>query len=70
MTFGTYRLLTLAASRSDEVTDSLIDQDELDEKKLRAKYVHATVDGRNVKSRKETVDGILCPRVKMVLENS
>lgn len=55
----------VTAGRSDEITAPEIDRGDRDESKLRAKYVHAAVDGRNVKSGEEmtipipaTEDGI------------
>lgn len=46
--------LAVTAGRSDEITDPLLDADDREENRLRAKYVHAAVDGRNVKSGEET----------------
>ena len=45
---------TVTAGRSDEITDPLIDRGDHEEKKLRARYVHTAVDGRNVKRGEET----------------
>jgi len=43
----------ITAGRSDEITDPLIDSGDREEQKLRAEYVHAAVDGRNMKSGEE-----------------
>lgn len=43
----------VTAGRSDEITDPRLDAGDREESKLRAKYVHAAVDGRNVKSGEE-----------------
>ncbi|WP_128478691.1 Eco57I restriction-modification methylase domain-containing protein [Halorussus pelagicus] len=43
----------VTAGRSDEITDPLIDRGDREENKRRAKYVHAAVDGRNMKSGEE-----------------
>jgi hypothetical protein len=43
----------VTAGRSDEITDPLMDRGDREEQKLRAKYVHAAVDGRNMKSGEE-----------------
>ena len=43
----------VTAGRSDEITDPLIDTGDREEQKLRAEYVHAAVDGRNMKSGEE-----------------
>ena len=44
------------AGRSDEITDPLMDKGDPDEQKLRAKYVHAAADGRNMKKgEKQTI---------------
>ncbi|MFC6614726.1 Eco57I restriction-modification methylase domain-containing protein [Halopenitus salinus] len=39
----------VTAGRSDEITDPLMDRGDQEERKLRAKYVHTAVDGRNMK---------------------
>lgn len=44
----------VTAGRSDEITDPLMESGDQEERKIRAKYVHAAVDGRNVKSGEET----------------
>ena len=44
----------MTAGRSDEITDQLLDKDDREANQLRAEYVHAVVDGRNVKSGEET----------------
>lgn len=43
----------VTAGRSDEITDPLIDRGDREEQKLRAEYVRAAVDGRNMKSGEE-----------------
>jgi hypothetical protein len=43
----------VTAGRSDEITDPLIDSGDREEQKLRAEYVHAAVDGHNMKSDEE-----------------
>jgi hypothetical protein len=43
----------VTAGRSDEITDPRLDTGDREARKLRAKYVHAAVDGRNVKSGEE-----------------
>jgi len=43
----------VTAGRSDEITDPLMDRGDREERKLRARYVHAAVDGRNMKKREE-----------------
>jgi len=43
----------VTAGRSDEITSPLMDRGNSKEKKLRAKYVHAAVDGRNMKKGEE-----------------
>jgi hypothetical protein len=43
----------VTAGRSDEITDPLIDSGDREEQKVRAEYVHAAVDGRNMKSGEE-----------------
>ncbi len=43
----------VTAGRSDEITDPLIDSGDREEQKLRAEYIHAAVDGRNMKSGEE-----------------
>lgn len=43
----------VTAGRSDEITDPLIDHGDREENKRRAKYVHAAVDGRNMKKGEE-----------------
>nr|WP_227229166.1 N-6 DNA methylase [Salinirubrum litoreum] len=43
----------VTAGRSDEITDPRLDTGDREDRKLRAKYVHAAVDGRNVKSGEE-----------------
>lgn len=43
----------VTAGRSDEITDPLMDSGDREEQKLRAKYVHAAVDGRNMKKGEE-----------------
>jgi len=43
----------VTAGRSDEITDPLIDSGDRDEQKLRAKYVHAAVNGRKMKKGEE-----------------
>lgn len=43
----------VTAGRSDEITHPLIDQGDREEQKFRAQYVHAAVDGRNMKSGEE-----------------
>ncbi|WP_181693511.1 Eco57I restriction-modification methylase domain-containing protein [Natronomonas sp. LN261] len=49
---GTDRF-TVTAGRSDEITDPLMDRGDSKERKLRSQYVHAAVDGRNVKKGEE-----------------
>jgi hypothetical protein len=46
--------LAVTAGRSDELTHPLLDSGTREENRLRARYVHAAVDGRNVKSGEET----------------
>ena len=43
----------VTAGRSDEITAPLMDKGDRNERKLRAKYVHAAVDGRNMKKGEE-----------------
>ena len=43
----------VTAGRTDEITAPEIDQGDRQERKLRAQYVHAAVDGRNVKNGEE-----------------
>jgi len=43
----------VTAGRSDEITDPLMDRGDEEERKLRAKYVHAAVDGRKMKKGEE-----------------
>jgi len=43
----------VTAGRSDEITDPLMDRGDKEERKLRAKYVHDAVDGRNMKKGEE-----------------
>jgi hypothetical protein len=43
----------VTAGRSDEITNPLMDRGDGEEQKLRAKYVHAAVDGRNMKKGEE-----------------
>ena len=43
----------VTAGRSDEITDPLIDHGDREENKRRAEYVHAAVDGRNMKKGEE-----------------
>ena len=43
----------VTAGRSDEITDPLMDRGDREERKLRAQYVHAAVDGRNMKKGEE-----------------
>lgn len=43
----------VTAGRSDEITAPLMDKGDREERKLRAKYVQAAVDGRNMKSGEE-----------------
>jgi len=46
----------VTAGRSDEITDPLMDKGDREEQELRAKYVHAAVDGRNMKKgEKQTI---------------
>lgn len=45
---------TVQAGRSDTVSDPAMYSDDRDARKRRAEYVHAAVDGRNVKSGEET----------------
>jgi hypothetical protein len=46
--------LAVTAGRSDELTHPLLDRGTREENELRARYVHAAVDGRNVKRGEET----------------
>ncbi len=50
--------LAVTAGRSDELTHPLLDRGDHEENTLRARYVHAAVDGRNVKSGEETTIAI------------
>lgn len=50
---GTEGRFAVTAGRSDEITHPLIDKGDREERKLRAKYVHAAVDGRNMKKGEE-----------------
>jgi hypothetical protein len=50
---GTEDRFAVTAGRSDEITDPLIDRGNREERKLRAKFVHAAVDGRNMKKGEE-----------------
>ncbi|GAA0289664.1 hypothetical protein GCM10009066_00240 [Halarchaeum salinum] len=43
----------VTAGRSDEITSPLMDRGDEEEQKLRAQYVHAAVDGRNMKKGEE-----------------
>jgi type I restriction-modification system DNA methylase subunit len=43
----------VTAGRSDEITDPLMDRGDREEQKMRAKYVQAAVDGRNMKKGEE-----------------
>lgn len=43
----------VTAGRSDEITSALVDRGDHDERELRARYVHAAVDGREVKKNEE-----------------
>ncbi|RDI72885.1 Eco57I restriction-modification methylase domain-containing protein [Halopelagius longus] len=43
----------VTAGRSDEITAPQMDKGDRDDRKLRAKYVHAAVDGRNMKKGEE-----------------
>lgn len=43
----------VTAGRSDEITDPLMDRGDREERELRAQYVHAAVDGRNMKKGEE-----------------
>ena len=45
---------TVQAGRSDVINDPAMYSDDRDARKRRAEYVHAAVDGRNVKSGEET----------------
>jgi len=45
---------TVQAGRSDVISDPAMYSDDRDTRKRRAEYVHAAVDGRNVKSGEET----------------
>ncbi|RYJ13916.1 restriction endonuclease [Halogeometricum borinquense] len=45
---------TVQAGRSDTITDPAMYSDDRDARKRRAQYVHAAVDGRNVKSGEES----------------
>jgi hypothetical protein len=45
---------TVQAGRSDTINDSAMYSDDREARKRRAEYVHAAVDGRNVKSGEET----------------
>ena len=45
---------TVQAGRSDTITDPAMYSDDREARKRRAEYVHAAVDGRNVKSSEET----------------
>lgn len=60
--------LAVTAGRSDELTHPLLDVGTRAENKLRAKYVHAAVDGRTVKSGEETT--IAMPSRREGVENS
>jgi len=40
----------VTAGRSDKITDPLIDTGDEEERRFRAKYIHAAVDGSSVKS--------------------
>jgi hypothetical protein len=50
---GTEGRFAVTAGRSDEITDPLMDRGDREERKLRAQYVHAAVDGRNMKKGEE-----------------
>jgi hypothetical protein len=50
---GTEGRFAVTAGRSDEITDPLMDQGDREERKLRAQYVHAAVDGRSMKKGEE-----------------
>ena len=50
---GTEGRFAVTAGRSDEITDPLMDQGDREERKLRAQYVHAAVDGRKMKKGEE-----------------
>lgn len=50
---GTEGRFAVTAGRSDEISHPLMDQGDREERKLRAKYVHAAVDGRNMKKGEE-----------------
>ncbi|MDS0221124.1 N-6 DNA methylase [Haloarcula sp. S1AR25-5A] len=50
---GTGGRFAVTAGRSDEITNPLMDRGDRKERKLRAQYVHATVDGRNMKKGEE-----------------
>jgi len=49
---------TVQAGRSDTITDPAMYSDDREARKRRAEYVHAAVDGRNVKSGEETTVAI------------
>ncbi|GAD52991.1 LOW QUALITY PROTEIN: hypothetical protein MBEHAL_1751 [Halarchaeum acidiphilum MH1-52-1] len=44
---------SVTAGRTDEITDPLMDRGDRKERELRAQYVHAAVDGRNMKKGEE-----------------
>ena len=50
---GTEGRFAVTAGRSDEITDPLMDRGDREERKLRAQYVHAAVDGRRMKKGEE-----------------
>lgn len=52
----------VTAGRSDEISHPLMDRGDREEQKLRAKYVHAAVDGRNMKKGEEQTIPIPQPR--------
>jgi hypothetical protein len=50
---GSEGRFAVTAGRSDEITDPLMDRGDRGERKLRAQYIHAAVDGRNMKKGEE-----------------
>jgi hypothetical protein len=63
---GTDGRFAVTAGRSDEITAPLMDRGDREERKLRAKFVHAAVDGRNMKKGEE--QSIPIPRSRSGVE--
>jgi hypothetical protein len=59
---GTEGRFAVTAGRSDEITHPLMDRGDREERKLRAQYVHAAVDGRSMKKGEEQTIPIPQPR--------